>query len=123
MGSASMSARISNVLPGLAPSSMARTPVPPIPSWTASPRAHALHQRRGCPHLVQGQLGVLMQRPAQRDHARLQRIDVVAEVEERRHCRLPHLYAGGRAPGCATRPQPGAELQHARDCDRPITAG
>ena len=48
--------------------------------------AHAPGQRRGCPHLFEGQLRVLMQLPSQRNQPGCQLIDVVTEVDEGSHC-------------------------------------
>ena len=47
--------------------------------------ARAPCQRRGCPHLFEGQLCVLMQFPSQYDQAWFECSDVLAEVDECRH--------------------------------------
>jgi hypothetical protein len=47
--------------------------------------AHTSCQRRGGPHLFEGQLWMLMQLPSQCDQAWCECIDVLAEVDECRH--------------------------------------
>jgi hypothetical protein len=47
--------------------------------------AHTSCQRCGCPHLFAGQFWMLMQLPSQRDQAWFERLDVLAETDERRH--------------------------------------
>ena len=61
--------------------------------------AHAPCQRGSGPHLCEGQLWMLMQRPSQRDQTRCERLDVVAEVDARCHGVLSSLGMPPVVPG------------------------
>src|SRR5713226_3666021 len=86
MGNASMSARMSNVLPRLAPLEHGQDSGPADALLDGeTPAAHPSGLRGGRPHLLEGQLRVLTQLSSQRDQGRLPRTDVLAEVDSRGH--------------------------------------